>query len=510
MFIIEASLISTTSIQPNYNRHLLVIFVVVVVVAMSMLKLYNVFNGLLHWDTDYYLNIGTAFIDRNTLTPLMWRLDPHWNIISGSGSGFGVIFLALWLKLFGLSVINGQLLMYVVGLATLPVVYVLLKQWWNEQSALWGLLFFVLSNTFFEDFYIRMDAPNIFVCTCILLLHITAIKTQRKSLHFLVGIALGLALEVHILALLYVGALSVYYFAAHLHDLKQANKLWVLMPAIYYGVGLGLALTVYTVIHILPNPYIYFLISRSCDGCTPPGLAKEVSRWELFVQRQYYLIWILLLGIGIAFIRRSKADVHFILLLAGGLATLTALNPPTSVEYTGMLLPLFAMGVGALVADANQLRRKRSYILLQVLYIFLCISTLVVRSSETAFTFQREYGAAPWLYSPGIPEQDYIAAIQYIRAYVPHDAVIMGHPTMYSDLVEYHRFLSYRDGDRYGVTIRGESFQSFWEREQPVIFLGDPSHDSDLLAFMNLQGGFEEVKPELWINKSYLSSLVPK
>jgi len=108
--------------QWRSNRRLSV-FVYIVIGAILILKLFNVFNGTLNWDTNYYLNIGTNYIDHGALTPLMWRLDPHWNIISGAGSGYGVLLLTIWLKLFGLSVNSGQVLMYLVGLVTLPVFY---------------------------------------------------------------------------------------------------------------------------------------------------------------------------------------------------------------------------------------------------------------------------------------------------------------------------------------------------------------------------------------------------
>ena len=38
-----------------------------------------------HWDTNYYLNIGSNFVERGELTPYMWRLGADTHIIAGSG-----------------------------------------------------------------------------------------------------------------------------------------------------------------------------------------------------------------------------------------------------------------------------------------------------------------------------------------------------------------------------------------------------------------------------------------
>ncbi len=89
----------------------------------------------------------------------------------------------------------------------------------------------------------------------------------------------------------------------------------------------------------------------------------------------------------------------------------------------------------------------------------------------------------------------------YIREHIPHDAVIMGPPSIYSDLLDYPLYLEYRDDTRFAIQLRNETYLTFWKRERPLVFVGSPQDDAELMQYMQDEGGFDEVQPGLWVKK---------
>ncbi len=95
-------------------------------------------------------------------------------------------------------------------------------------------------------------------------------------------------------------------------------------------------------------------------------------------------------------------------------------------------------------------------------------------------------------------------AVAYIREHIPRNTVVMGPATVYSDLLDYPQFLSYKDGERFGIYIRQEDYLTFWEREKPLVYVGPLKDDPDLLHYMEESGGFKRVLPNLWISTTLL------
>jgi hypothetical protein len=482
------------------------IALIIFIAVALMLKLVNVFNAPAHWDTGLYLNIAVGYFERGVLTPLMWRFNPEWNIVTGSGSGYAIFLLLGWTKLFGISVLSGHLMMYVVGVLNLPVIYVLAKRFYkNEQAGWWAVGFFALSGTFARDFYARMDALNILTCSLILLLHLEAMRRDKWWLHAAVGVALVAALEVHILAALYAGAIGLYYAINYLQVLLREKRLVVWMPAIAFGVGLGLAAAAYFLHHIAPNPTLYFMIARNCEIChTPLTAIKEMERWYRWFGMQPVLsIFMVGLAILTALLRRLPTDRDFLVMLAGAYIALLVLNPPVMEWYTGHLLPLFALGVGGLYAHG--LNRQRALLpQMRGAGLVVSVMALVVLVNGTSFTYARDHYQYPL-----IAVEFYSDAIHYIREHVPTDTVVMAYETYYLDLIEYRRFMSYKNMDIYAIDIRQETYLDYWQRERPQVFIGDAQADAELWQYMGNGSDFVEVKPYLWIERSLAASIAP-
>ncbi len=142
----------------------------------------------MHWDENYYLDIAQNYALRGGLTPFMWRIDDL-DIIAGSGSGYGIIALALWQQFVGNSLVGGRLLMIAAGLASAVVMYQTAQLWWDSQAA--GIAALVVGLVTASSLYtlvLRMDAIGILAYTFVLLMHIQAVRSGRKWLHFAVGV----------------------------------------------------------------------------------------------------------------------------------------------------------------------------------------------------------------------------------------------------------------------------------------------------------------------------------
>ena len=170
------------------------------------------------------------------------------------------------------------------------------------------------------------------------------------------------------------------------------------------------------------------------------------------------------------------------------------LNPPASVTYTGQLFPLVAIGAGSLFSKGFR-KNPDNIFGFQLIRIILLIIMVILNINATI-----NFIVHPSM-TPGMGS-NYATDIEYIHQYIPHDKVIMGPAGFYNYLLEYPLFLEYKEGTKYTIAIRGEDYLTFWNREKPVVFIGDPLQDPMLWTYMQNQGGFKEVRPDLWISKN--------
>jgi hypothetical protein len=458
-----------------------------------LLKVISMPYEPIHWDTNYYLNIGMNYINHGELTPYMWRLDPNTNIIAGSGTGYGILLLVLWLKIFGVSVYSGYILMYIVGVMWLFGLYFLVRMWWQSWVAgVAAVVFTALSTLFMVQFYVRMDAIAALAYILVLWLHIWAVRTNRRWVHFGVGIAIICAAEVHIQALLYVCALSLYYLLQYIHEARQQRKLFILSPSLYYFAGAFLAGIVYLMVHVLPDPEAYFIIARYCDHCEPAGIPKELLRFVMFFRSQTILVFVFIIALGFISTNRSQADNHYLVLLLGYLLAQAVISPPTDVHYMSHLLPLISLVVGG--AFVKYCEAKNS---VSAQHIVLC--TMIAGLMTFAQLINIAFNMASTVVTPD--------GIDYVREHVPPDTVVMGHPRLYHALLEYDNFLTFKDGDRYTVMLADEDFPSFWERVQPQVYVGElDEDDSDWLTYMRTHD-FKQVRDTVWISGELFANL---
>jgi hypothetical protein len=439
------------------------IAIVIVVLALSA-KFYALFIAPPHWDDSYYLNIAINYQDNGLLTPRMWRLDADTNIIAGSGTGYGIYFPIIWYQVFGLNLLSGRIMMYLIALLILPIVYLTSRLWWGHIAGIVAVVFTALNPMFFYNYNLRMDAFGELAYSLVLLLHIYAIRSKRHYLHFFVGIAAILTVEIHILGVLYVFGLAFYYALDQARIILSTRRIHLKSSTIFYMAGAFIAGIVYLGVHILPNPEAYFTIASTCSNCTGRSLEKELLRvYELFYRAPVATSIFIIAVYGLAR-RISPRRAHYLILTLGTILTMILINPPAQFQYLAHFLPILAIGIGGFFyrycKNVQSLSRLSIYV-----SAFIAILMLIPIGFQLSSNF-----------STPVHENSEISqeAVAYIHANIPHETVIVGPPFAYVNLIDYHNFMTIADGDEYGVYLRRESFDTFLEREAPQVIITEP------------------------------------
>lgn len=451
------------------------------------------FGSDVNWDTNYYLNIGSNFIERNEVTPYMWRLGADSKIIAGSGTGYGVYILTVWLKVFGLSLLSGYALMYIAGVLSLIVLYFLAKNWWQSDIAgIIAVAYIGLTGTFISLYYVRMDALGILAYLLVLLLHIRAVQREKIYLHFFVGVAIIAAAEIHIQAILYIASLSLYYFVEQIRYLRQERKLFAITPSVAFFSGALIAGIIYLILHVLPDPQSYFIIAQECPNCSPAGFFKEFQRLMRYLFFNQVEMLIFVLALGVAYLRRNEADKHFFILFLGYIIAQGIVSPPAQVEYAAHMLPFFGLAVGGIFVKAgqdNQTVERPKVFLATLVGAYLVLSQLLPIAALLA-------------------DKNGSEGVSYVQRYIPHDVVVMGTPPLYHELLDYPNFLSYNSGESYGIVLRGEDYATFYEREAPQVFIGQPSASNKVFWNYLHQHNFQQIRDNVWISGGLLNELI--
>jgi len=449
----------------------------------------------IHWDESYYINIYQNYVDRGELTPYMWRLGGDTNIIAGSGTGYGIFVLIGWMRVFGESLFGVRMLMALAGLVTAWVYYLIAWKWWGSQEAgIAALVFGLVSTSSFYTLVGRMDAIGILYYSLLLLLHITAVRQEKKWPHFLVGAAAILTTEFHILGLLYVGALAVYYGFQYVQIVRRERKLVLDTYPLYFYLGAGLLGALYIIVHILPNPEAYFVISNTCPFCYPSRIKTEIYRFIFMLMFRPHELILTLLVIFFA-LKHRKEYQHLLLLLSGYVLTQIILKPPPNVQYYHHLVPLVAVGVARMVAFAIERVREEQRSFLKNI---LLAASLVMLSLNPILLFYSEW--QPFEFTHPMPDT---AEIDYIKENIPKKTVVMSALENFYPLREYRNYLQFATNLNYGLSIRGEKMGDFLNRVNPEVIylpLEDIEENQILHQFLDSKD-FEQVMPDLWVAK---------
>jgi len=444
-------------------------------------------------DENYYINIYQNYVDRGELTPYMWRLGGDTNIIAGSGTGYGIFVLIGWMRIFGESLFGVRMLMVLAGLVTAWVYYLIARKWWESQEAgIAALVFGLVSTSPFYTLVGKMDAIGILSYSLLLLLHITAVRQEKKWPHFLVGAAAILTTEFHILGLMYVGALAVYYGFQYVQIVRRERKLVLNTYPMYFFLGAGLLGALYIIVHILPNPEAYFLIPSTCDGCL-----KNILKAEFF--RYYHILglrpieFILILLLLYSYFKNKQLNQHFMILFIGAAIFQAILRPPSFIQYYHHLIPLLAVGVGGYMNDLLSQTKPEKQESFKKLLLFI---SLILLGFNLLYLYSGRYPYENSWSMPITPE------VEYIQAHIPVSTVVLSQTMNFYPLKDFRNFLCYSIQLDYGLILRNEDLKSFLDRMDPkVIYTKNITYSLETLHWFIEKGDFVQITPELWVDR---------
>ncbi|MEO1440091.1 MAG: glycosyltransferase family 39 protein, partial [Chloroflexota bacterium] len=324
-----------------------------IILVAIIVRFIAVFVAPVHIDANFYLNIGSNFIERGQVTPHMWRLDDL-NIIAGSGTGYAIYLLTGWFQLTELTLLSGRLLMFFIGLLTLPVCYRYVRNFYGHDAGLAAVTFTAVSYMFFWQFNLRMDAFGVLAYSVALLVFSVVYQSTRAWQHAWVGVVAILTAEFHILGTVIVGMFLVYYVSAAIQHWREERRGSALLPLVFYCIGAGITGVIYLVLHVMPDPEAYFFIAREF-GPDVTLIEREAARYALFAGFMPVEFVLFLLAIIAAYLRKTEPDRIWLTLAAGYIISQTLIGPPFGLHYTTHIWVIVAPLVGALFA--NGIRR---------------------------------------------------------------------------------------------------------------------------------------------------------
>lgn len=445
----------------------------------------------LHYDENYYINIAQNYEERGELTPHMWRLEDT-SIISGGGSGYGIIVLAKLLNWMGNSLVGGRLLNAGFSLLAGWVMYFVARMWWGEKSAgVFAFLYAIASPSGFYALILKMDALAILVHALILLLFTRAVRRKVSWLYGLVAVLGVAAMEFHVLSALYLAGMAFFVAISNLLSMIEQRKFRISPETWFFFSGVLAAGLVYLAVHVLPAPQEYFMVSNTCFECDEFFVVTEFKRFLRLMTFRPIEMLVTLLVVVAAWKRGQSRDREYLIYFAGWFLAQLVIGVPPYDHYSNHMWPLLALGFAGLAAlgfKQGEVERK----------IWGAIGYAAAVLMLVANMAQLQTGSIPYLlkYSPQETE-----ALAYIRQHVPVNTVVMAKVPDFYPLRDYRNFLSHRDGSEYGILIRGESMTDFWERERPrVIYMKPEDLDADFVLEQYIQeNNFIEVYPDLWI-----------
>ena len=502
------------------------ILILMTILLAIVSRVWVSFPTWMHYDENYYINIAQNYVTRGQLTPYMWRLGEV-NIISGSGSGYGILLLIEWLRLVDFSLFWGRMLMVMVGLLTAGVMYQVAKLWWYSRVA--GLAAFVFALVGTSPFYtliLKMDAIGILMYSLVLLLHLYAVRLNNRWLHLGTGILAVVTLEFHVLGMLYALALSAYYAWRYVVDVVEKRRIVLAHEAVYFASGVLLAGGIYALVHILPDPKEYFYVATHCLECDEGLLLTEFKRMiRMFVLRPTDVL-IFFFVFASAVVRHKQEDNHYLAIVLGWLVAQAIVGPPPYAHYISHFWPLVALGAAGFVAWGFRYRpnhwRLPICAALATVLVFANLGMHLAGSHPFLLSYElkpctptgtaaTEGETAPVcerILGQSTGNKD---AVAYIQAAVPRKTVIMAGVPLFYPLRDYESFLAYRDGSIYGADLRGESMLEFWHRIEPQVVLLDEDivlRDSELTQYLR-ERQFVHVLPGLWVSEDLWVSQPP-
>jgi 4-amino-4-deoxy-L-arabinose transferase-like glycosyltransferase len=339
-----------------------------------------------------------------------------------------------WLISFtalGLGLFQARLVSWLFGLILVLATMFVGRRAFSHFTGLLAALLLVLGAPFTQaSHYARPDVMLAAIIMTAFWLALISFEKERWWMHLLTGLVLGLAVDVHQNALMFIPALASLYLITYRFQLLRKQGAWLCAVGGLIGIGY------YGLTHIAPNPSVYFtLFDISFGGphklpllalLNPLNIARsfihEIGRYHFFENTLDFA----LIGASVSYlaVRRSRSDLRLLSFVILSFICFVLFVGNKHDIYAILFYPFFMLIVAeALVSLFQETRNWRSA---QRGFMAALILLLLVSSTVR---FLR----------PLIQNQDYnyYAVTDSLKTVLPSDARVMGLPHWWLGLADY-------------------------------------------------------------------------
>lgn len=354
---------------------------------------------------------------------------------------------------------------YLFGALFLVAVILLGRNMFRLTTGMLAALFISLSAPFLTSaHYARQEIFLIASVTLLFALAIWSFETNRLWFHFVVGLGLGLSIDIHQNATLFFPGFLVLYASVYQFQILRRRETWLWVGGILVGAIYFLA------VHILPNPsaYFFYLDLSTDNSYLPPILSKnigvllqsargELERFHLYDNSLDFA----LIAAGAIFLalRRQKYDWMYLGFLIATSTTLALIQSSKVYFYDILILPFYLL----LVAEAlTSLVFDGEAKWLQRVFAFCLTAVFIVNGARhmTRTVNQNQ----PY---------DYYALTSQIRSVLRSDDRILAIPTWWLGLTDYDFKSAYMLSHYY--YFNGLTLEQGLEKISPTVLIVDQS-----------------------------------
>lgn len=415
-----------TILKGIVNEKLLLALIFAAILGVLLFNLYTLTTyPPLFIDESWYANVAWNWLTQGKNYDSMHTLarqDISWPYLGNLP----------WLVSFaiaGLGLTQARIVAWFFGLILVVGTFFVGRLNFGRMVGALAALFLVLSPAFMQaSHYARPDVMLAAFGMFSYLLLVAGFKTEKCWLHLSAGILIGLSLDIHLNAIIYIFGFLILYLYQYKLKIFRTTGFWL------FVLGGFLSLIYYVVVHILPNPgefFDYYRYSLGSEHQMPlasfnpmvllRSFRAEIGRYHFFENGLTFA----LLGASIVYLvwRRKLAEQYLLIFTAAAFIGFVLFAGNKHDIYAILLYPFFLLilseGLIGLVQSSKGVSPNHAYFVALIsLYL---ISSLVVMTRPVIAS--RAY--------------DYYAVTDKVRKVVPPGSKVMGLPNWWLGLADY-------------------------------------------------------------------------
>ena len=376
-------------------------------------------------------NFPTVFIDESWNANRAWTFLHTGQVFASVDSGvfqqydgywtywpyLGTLIHAAFIWAFGLSVESIRLASVLFGLILLIITYTIARKLYGPRTAIVAMALLAISAPFILSSH--MGRHDIIVAALgfgAVALYLTDRKTSISLKSVLSGLAVGIALDIHLNIVVFGVAIAVLYLLEYKWKTLRTGRFWG------YVLGGSLGLLYFVAGHILPYPQTYFAIASIGNGGshTPPILSANPDIWRWSIINTINLLDLLLIPVlvpaVILLVRRRSDQDKTVMALAGlmivGVAALISYKQP---HYAILIAPAISLVLAPYIVHITEKAgRIREWAFWRNVLVLSAITLVAV------------INLAPVLHGS---DAEFQSVLSYLGQTIPKGSVVYGSPT---------------------------------------------------------------------------------